>query len=103
MFMPASGRKSSLSGLEPWRTNAAHEFQQWDLWFLAVLVGDYGGDWAALRMRLRPPTSNYSLAEEDAEAKLSHLDDLMQRVRDCGVAPVELIGDGVSDKRLLRK
>lgn len=96
-----SARKPPVFGLEPWKPLGAQTFDHWDLWFLVALVADHVGDWQALRARLRERMTGFHFDRMDAEAKLSHLDDLERRVAASGLQPAVLL-EG-TDKRLAAK
>lgn len=82
-----------------WREFAGQSWSNWDLWFGVVCLVDHGGDWEAMGAAL---DARGHLHERDSEAKRSHVDDLIGRLRRAGVDLTELIGSDV-DQLVLRQ
>lgn len=97
----AAGRRRWQAGNDAWIVIDGVALTRWDQWMLAVLVAECGGDWAAVRPRLRERRM-FGLERDDTEAKLSHLDYLQRRLERIGSAPEELLRGGV-DPSLRRK
>ena len=64
----------------------------WDLWFVIVLVTDYGGDWDRLAAHLRHQgKTDYSYRLYAVESLLCHLGYLRQALAAAGVTPQEVL------------
>lgn len=85
--MGSTGRRTPIFGPEPWIEHLGAVWSHWDRWYCVVCVEEFGGDWDALAERLAKQSGRLH-SHLDAEAKLSHLDDLVQRL-----AAVELAAD----------
>lgn len=85
--MGSTGRRTPIFGPEPWTEHAGAVWSHWDRWYCVVCVEDFGGDWDVLADRLAE-RSGLLHSRPTAEAKLSHLDDLVNRL-----AAVELPAD----------
>lgn len=75
----STGRRAPIFGPEPWAEHAGVGWAHWDRWYCVVCVEDFGGDWSALAQRLADRSGRLHPGP-DAEAKLSHLDDLVRRL-----------------------
>jgi hypothetical protein len=90
-------------GLDPWRTADGIPFSTWDHWFLLLIYGERGGAWSALRVRLRDRRRGMGFAQSDAEAKLSHLDDLEKRWESLRESSREALRGECFDRQLVRR
>jgi len=75
----STGRRAPTFGPEPWAEHAGAVWSHWDRWYCVVCVEDFGGDWDALARQLSERSGRLH-SRSDAEAKLSHLDDLVGRL-----------------------
>lgn len=66
------------------------DWAHWDRWYCVVCVEDFAGDWDALAERLANRSGRLH-SGPDAEAKLSHLDDLVGRLAGAGLGPDGLV------------
>jgi hypothetical protein len=96
-------RTPRLRGPEEWKTASGIPFSQWDRWVLLVATVEYDGDWEALRQALEKRRGRSGHQRDDAEAKLSHLKDLRERLVTIEVSARRLLGDDVEDKRIMNK
>jgi hypothetical protein len=71
--------RAPIFGPEDWSEVAGAAWSHWDRWYSAVCVADFGGDWAAMAERLATRSGRLHIGS-DAEAKLSHLDGLAERL-----------------------
>lgn len=98
-------RRPPTRGTDAWREHGGEVFCHWDRWYLAVLLGDHDGSWAALEAPfwelLDERMSGFD--REDAESKLHHGADLRARLDRAGVSPDDLLGGDGDDRALLRK
>src|SRR6266571_6810936 len=92
-----------LRGLERWLRAGEIEFTTWDRWFLALVAADHGGDWQALRERLRAKFQRHEYERLDAEAKLSHLADLQARWSSLHESARERLRGNCLDERIVRR
>jgi hypothetical protein len=86
-----TGRKAPIFGPEPWSEFAGVTWSHWDRWYCIVCVELFAGDWTALSDRLEGRSGSLHV-RSDADAKLSHLDDLVLRLDAAGLYPVDLAG-----------
>lgn len=106
MDRKATGRGTSpIYGPEPWRRLGSEDFTHWDLWYLLVLTNDHSGDWASLEAALAQRAENRLAGYErdDAEVKLSQLDDLRGRLERAGLEAAELLRGEAIEKGILYK
>ena len=76
----------------------------WDLWYCVVAVLDHDGSLEALEAELVAQLGRPGSSRDTAEAKLSHLVDLCQRLATAGIEPAALVGPAVpADKILVAK
>lgn len=87
--MASTGRRAPIFGPEPWTEHAGAVWSHWDRWYCVMCVDDFGGDWGALADRLAERSGRLH-SRPDAEAKLSHLDDLVARLAAAELAADEL-------------
>ena len=84
--MTTKPKRVQRFGAETWEQRAGHVWSLWDLWFSVVAVLDHDGDLDALAAGLtesmRQPTMGTGRA---AEAKLSHVWDLIAMLTHVGV------------------
>jgi hypothetical protein len=92
-----------LRGLERWLRAEGIEFTTWDRWFLALVAADHGGDWQALRERLRAKLQRHEYERRDAEAKLSHLSDVEARWSSLRESARERLRRDCLDDRIVRR
>ncbi|HUW63116.1 MAG TPA: hypothetical protein VMW83_00155 [Spirochaetia bacterium] len=90
-------------GPEPWTQESGQEFTRWDLWYLVLLLNNFGGSWDGLAGSLKASRRSLQVVQSDFEAKLCHMEDLRHRLTDAGLDPASLVGDLAQDKRILRK
>lgn len=102
---PSGPKAQRIYGPETWRTLGGQSFTHWDLWYLVVLTNDHSGDWAALEAALveRAGTRLATYERDDAEAKLSHLEDLRRRLDQEGLVAADVLEGQPPEKRLLYK
>ena len=98
-----SGKRKPIHGNDPWRTFGSETLCHWDLWMLILIVARHGGDWDSFREQLREQRKCMSSSTRDVEAKLSHLDQLRERLQESNLAPLELVGELASDRMAMRK
>jgi hypothetical protein len=95
-------RRPPIFGPEPWATTAGADWCHFDRWPAIVAASDFGGDLEALEAELIGRLR--SLHERrDAEAKLSHLADLRDRLRAAGIDAAVLAAAGELDKATVTK
>jgi hypothetical protein len=85
-------RRQPIYGPEVWAEVDGRPWSHWDRWYCVVCVADFAGDWDALAERLATRSGRLHIAS-DAESKLSHLDDLVGRLRAAGLGVADLAGD----------
>jgi hypothetical protein len=92
-------------GLEAWTQESGREFTRWDLWYLVLLLDDYGGSWELLADTLEKTLAEgiHPFKQLDFEAKHGHMENLRQRLNEAGLDPTTLVGELRRDKRILRK
>lgn len=76
-----------------------HLITYWDVWFLLVLLADFGGDWGALADRLRSERRGAGLfsRRETAEELFNHLRVLQRTLTEAVLTPEAVLGpDGPS-------
>jgi len=88
--MGSTERRTPIFGPEPWVEHAGAVWSHWDRWYCVVCVVDFGGDWNALAQRLAERSGRLH-SGPDAEAKLSHLDDLVRRLAAADLGADELV------------
>jgi hypothetical protein len=97
-------RSPPLLGPEPWQTIRGVTFTTLDLWLvvLAVTVEGIGLDGVAenLRERSRKPGG---FAQDDSEAKLSHLCDLQLRLAKLNLSPKDLVQKEAKNKVIVTR
>jgi len=77
-------------------------WSHWDRWYATVAVVDHGGELAGLEAALDGGGRSGYLGEA-AQAKLSHLDDLVARLAAAGLDPAGLLGQEEPDRTVLTK
>lgn len=63
----------------------------WDLWFLVVLLNEFGGDWQKMITYFRENVTNIYI-RHNTEAKLSHLRHLQETMQQAGLDPISVLG-----------
>jgi hypothetical protein len=63
----------------------------WDLWFLVVLLNEFGGDWQKMITHFRENVTNIYI-RHNTEAKLSHLRHLQETMQQAGLDPISVLG-----------
>ncbi|MDQ3767897.1 MAG: hypothetical protein M3370_00230, partial [Actinomycetota bacterium] len=71
-------KRRAIYGPEPWHCDGGAPWSHWDLWFCLVALLDHDGDLVALGDAIEDEHRFYG--HSDTEAKLSHLDDLADRL-----------------------
>ena len=98
-----SPRKPVTHGPEPWREIEGRTFSYWDRWFLRLAAEGPDG-LSTLVRQLQENRLRSGSVRDDAEAKLSHLTDLTDRLAALGVSAKKLLGAAdATNKVLLRK
>ncbi len=98
-------RRVQRFGPEVWAERAGREWSRWDLWFSVVALVDHDGDLDGLAEVIiasirRPQLSG----RREAEAKLSHLWDLAERLDAASLRVGDLADAGVlGDKAVVRR
>lgn len=85
-------RRRPIFGPEVWAEVDGRSWSHWDRWYSIVCVADFAGDWDAVAERLAGRSDRLHIAS-DAERKLSHLDDLLGRLRAAGLTSADLARD----------
>jgi hypothetical protein len=94
-----AARRAPIFGPEKWADVGGVTWSYWDHWYSAVCVAEADGDWSRLSAVLAGTGRPHS--RSDAEAKLSHLDDLVSRLDGTGLAPADL-ADGLDRTELAK-
>jgi len=76
-------KREAIYGPEPWQRSGGVAWSHWDLWFCLVARLDHDGDLVALADAIGDEHRFYG--HSDTEAKLSHLDDLADRLAAAGL------------------
>jgi len=92
---------SPIYGPEPWRTKRNAVWSHWDLWLCVVALADHHGDLDKLSVAIEG--TGQSFWSSTIEAKLSHLDDLRDRLADAGIDAAALAGGTEDDQRIRSK
>lgn len=93
-----------IFGPETWKEIDGVTFLYWDRWFLRLAMDERAGLDGLLERFESDRKRMHRYQREDAEAKLSHLDDLKRRLEQLGVAPRDVLGEAdTGDKKLLAK
>ncbi|MEX1271782.1 MAG: hypothetical protein WEB55_04940 [Acidimicrobiia bacterium] len=79
--------------------HAGVQLSHWDRWYCVVCVEDFSGDWDGLADRLASQSGRLH-AGPDAEAKLSHLDDLVARLTDADLTGEEIVNLQQADAKV---
>ena len=95
-------RRVLIHGSEAWRTVQGVTFTQWDRWFLRLAVVD-NDNWASLEKTLQERRYAANSSTSDAEAKLSHISDLRNRLAVVRKTPRAVLRQDVDDRALLAK
>ena len=82
---------------------AGQAWCHFDWWFALVAVGECDGDLDALRERLEHQHRGSMNGRDDVEAKLSHLNDLVQRLRAADLDAASLVGTIPADRATAAK
>jgi hypothetical protein len=90
-------------GLDPWKKVDGILFSTWDHWLLLLVHGEHDGSWSGVRDRLRERRRGMGFAQSDAEAKLSHFDDLKKRWESIGESSREALRGECLDRQLVRR
>jgi hypothetical protein len=94
-------RRPPIYGPEPWSERHGQPWSHWDRWFALVAVVDHDGDLTGVAAALDDHPTGY--LDEDAQAKLAHLDDLTIRLATAGIDAAALLADDELDKTVLAK
>lgn len=86
-----AARRAPIFGPEEWGDVGGVTWSHWDRWYSAVCLAEADGDWSRLAEVLAARSARVH-SSSDAEAKLSHLDDLADRLGAAGLGPVDLAG-----------
>lgn len=94
-----------IFGPEIWKEVRGVSFLYWDRWCLRLALEEPNGlDGLAGRFDAERRGGKHSYERLDAEAKLSHLDNLKKRLAAIAMAPREVLGgEDAVDKKLLAK
>lgn len=92
-------RRAPIYGPEPWTERHGQPWSHWDRWFALVAVTDHDGDLASVAAALDGDPTGY--LDDDAQAKLAHLDDLTVRLAAAGIDPAALLADDEVDRTVL--
>lgn len=99
-----STRRPPTFGPEPSAEVAGQPWCHWDRWYCLVAVVDHDGDLGGLEEALVAAVLEALWGRDAAEAKLSHLAELRQRLDVAGLKPADLAGpDDVIDKVMVAK
>lgn len=98
----AKKRRVLIHGPEPWRTVQRVTFTHWDRWFLRLAVED-DDNWVTLEKTLQERRYSVTHSTSDAEAKLSHMADLCNRLAKVRKTPRAVLRQEVDDRALLYK
>jgi len=97
-------RRKTIFGPEPWKEIAGVVFVYWDRWLLRLALDEPDGIEGLVRRFEGDRRHARAGRSEDAESKLSHLDDLKARLAKTATSPRDVLGDGdATDKKLLAK
>lgn len=96
-------RTPPIYGPEKWKTIGAETFVHWDRWFLAVLTTDFGGDWTALKEAVKERCARSYGHHDDVERKMSHLNELRDRLERQELAPEDCLDEESLDRKVLYK
>ena len=100
----SSPRATHVFGPELHGEVRGQPWSHWDVWFCLVAVLDRDGDLAALEQVLVAELTPGPTARSTFEAKLSHLQDLHDRLVAAGLTPADLFtADLLADKALVAK
>ena len=100
----SSPRATHVFGPELHGEVRGQPWSHWDVWFCLVAVLDHDGDLAALEQVLVAELTPGPTARSTFEAKLSHLQDLHDRLVAAGLTPADLFtADLLADKALVAK
>ena len=86
----SAARRTPIYGPEPWLEIGDVVWSHWDLWFCVVGCLDHDGDLAALGEAITD--EHRRIGASDTERKLSHLDDLVFRLRAASLHADSLAG-----------
>ena len=94
-----------IFGPEPWRDTAGVTFVYWDRWLLRLALDEPDGlEGLVRRFEADRRRAHPCYEAEDAESKLSHLEDLRARLAKIASSPRDVLGDAdATDKQLLGK
>ena len=95
-------RRVLIHGPEPWRVVKGVTFTHWDRWFLRLAIED-GDNWVKLEKALQESRYSVRGSTSEAEAKLSHLADLRNRLLMVRKTPRAVLRQEVNDRALLSK
>lgn len=79
----SGAKRPAIYGPEPWERDGDRTWSHWDLWLCLVALLDHDGDLVALAEAIEGEAR--FCGHSDTEAKLSHLDDLAQRLAAAGL------------------
>ena len=97
--------RKTIFGPEPWTEIAGVIFVYWDRWLLRRALDEPDGvEGLVRRFDGDRKNARAGYKSEDAESKLSHLDDLKARLTKLGVSARDVLGDpDATDEKLLAK
>lgn len=103
--MRRRSRTTTIFGPEPWKEIEGVAFIYWDRWLLRLAVEERDGlDGLVQRFQADRKRGRAGHVRRDAEAKLSQIEDLRERLTKIQMSPREVLGDlDASDKKLLAK
>lgn len=78
------------------------EWSHWDRWYCVVCVKDFAGDWEALAERLADRSGRLH-SGPNAEAKLSHLDEVVARLAAADLDAEALAGSEPVDSKVVAR
>jgi hypothetical protein len=96
-----SSRRKTIRGTDLFQeitlpnTDQSFRVSYWDLWFVVVLFTEFDGGWEQMIEHFRPKPQEYS--DRSAEAKLSHLRQLHQRLAQAGLPAEAVLGEAGLD------
>lgn len=100
---PPRGRaRARMHGPEPWKTVHGVGFTHWDMWFVVVVAAEPDG-WDGALAKLNAKRTRHGFERDDAEAKLSHVDDLRERLARAALTPASLMAEAGADGRSIQK
>lgn len=103
--MTAKPRQAARFGAELWEERFGRQWSLWDLWYCTIIELEHDGDPKGLRDGFIEAIRSPRLRSwREYEAKLNHLDDLVQRLAEFSGRPSDLAGPGeLADKRMVKR